>query len=351
MRKEELFNIIGEVNEQKVSAAGMAMTAKKKSRPVWLKWGAMAACLCLVVGLAIPMVFHQTTETPHDTMDSNDGPASLTVNGVNYLISSHPSVFDELPDGFIYTGETNVGSFVGCPYYTNPDIPEWVYVYHEVLTDGRIDETGTLNRTEPHNAYVRYVDVRLRGKDLVCYNGEYYISMWSAEYYGDTPDVTREYYDAMDNLYGKRIEGAVPNGFELAGTAVFTGNDTIPTGYLASNEKDVAIYYNPDDPTVIFVETYWFTSTAEENGQTQHSGFNVYIRYDCPFRKEAKIIRFHDKAFNRSDLSEETIEWLEWYNSLSEKEQLAISSIPTDLYELCGYPTAEDTQVTEVPTE
>lgn len=55
MKKEELFNIIGEVDEQKVGAAGMAMN-KKKSRPVWLKWGAMAACLCLVVGLAIPVL-------------------------------------------------------------------------------------------------------------------------------------------------------------------------------------------------------------------------------------------------------------------------------------------------------
>lgn len=335
MKTIDLYNAFRAVDDDILERSEAAIGGQKKNG--WLKWGAMAACLCLVVGLAIPMVFHQITEMSHDTTDSGDGPASLTVNGVNYLISSHPSVFDELPDGFIYTGETNVGGFVGCPYYTNPDIPEWVYVYHEVLTDGRVDETGTLTRTEPHNAYVRYVDVRLRGKDLVCCNGEYYISMWSAEYYGDTPDVTREYYNAMDTLYGKRIEGAVPDGFELAGTAVFTGNDTIPVGPLASNKKDAAIYYNPDDPTVIFVET------------SQHDGFNVYIRYDCPFRKETKIIRFHDKAFNRSDLSEETIEWLEWYNSLSEKEQLAISSIPTDLYELCGYPTAEDTRSSRSP--
>lgn len=49
MKKEELFHMIGEVDEQKVAVAGMAMSAKKKSRAVWLKWGAMAACLCLVV--------------------------------------------------------------------------------------------------------------------------------------------------------------------------------------------------------------------------------------------------------------------------------------------------------------
>ena len=44
MKKEELFSILGEVDQQKVAAAGMA-----KSRPVWIKWGALAACLCLLV--------------------------------------------------------------------------------------------------------------------------------------------------------------------------------------------------------------------------------------------------------------------------------------------------------------
>ncbi len=32
-----------------------------------------------------------------------------------------------------------------------------------------------------------------------------------------------------------------------------------------------------------FVETHWFTATAEENGETRHNGFDVYILYDCPF--------------------------------------------------------------------
>ena len=64
MKKEELFNIIGEVDEQKVAAAGMAMN-KKKSRPVWVKWGAMAACLCLVVGLfANSFIKPSTTQVP-----------------------------------------------------------------------------------------------------------------------------------------------------------------------------------------------------------------------------------------------------------------------------------------------
>ena len=56
MKKENLFDIIGDVDEQKVATAGRAMTEKKKSRPVWMKWGAMAACLCLMLVASIPFV-------------------------------------------------------------------------------------------------------------------------------------------------------------------------------------------------------------------------------------------------------------------------------------------------------
>ena len=43
-------------------------------------------------------------------------------------------------------------------------------------------------------------------------------------------------------------------------------------------------------------------------------------------------IEFNGQSFSKSDLTEETLEWLEWYNSLSPEEQLAVSSIPADLY-------------------
>lgn len=103
---------------------------------------------------------------------------------------------------------------------------------------------------------------------------------------------------------------------------------------------------------------------TEENGhQISYDGYfylveadlNINVDYleellvDAPPAEPEvpeETISFHDKTFNKSDLSEETIEWLEKYNSLSEEEQLAISGIPADLYELCGYPTAEDTEVT-----
>ena len=40
---------------------------------------------------------------------------------------------------------------------------------------------------------------------------------------------------------------------------------------------------------------------------------------------------FNGQTFDKADLSQETIEWLEWYNGLTEDEQLAVDFIPADL--------------------
>lgn len=47
MKKEQLYEVLGDINENYINDAHM--TTKKNFRPVWLKWGALAACLCLVV--------------------------------------------------------------------------------------------------------------------------------------------------------------------------------------------------------------------------------------------------------------------------------------------------------------
>lgn len=250
MSKDRVIDSLGRIDDDMIR--GVEGLRGKKKRLAKKKWVALAACLCLMVVFAIPTVFRQPAESPNDTIASSDGPSSLVVNGKKYLISSYLAVSDELPDGFVHAGEADIGGLKGCLYFINPDVPEWVYVYQEVMTDGTVDATGTLNRTDPHNAYVRYVDIRLRGKDIVCYNGEYYISMWSAEPSGDSPDVSNEYFDTMEGIYGIRIEGAYE------------------------------VYVNPNEPDVILVSTQWHTAPVGENGEKDHSGFNVYIRYNCP---------------------------------------------------------------------
>ena len=52
MTNEKLYEVLGEINEKHVKEAREYCRAKK---PVWLKWGAMAACLAVVVIAGISM--------------------------------------------------------------------------------------------------------------------------------------------------------------------------------------------------------------------------------------------------------------------------------------------------------
>ena len=63
MKNERLLDAFGQIDEEFVEEADpekrkkAKKKAKKKSKKnVWVKWGAMAACMCLVVGILVPVV-------------------------------------------------------------------------------------------------------------------------------------------------------------------------------------------------------------------------------------------------------------------------------------------------------
>lgn len=166
MRGNELLDKMELADPAYVEAADRKPLRQRRG---WIPWAAAAACLCLLIA-AIP-AFSQKPSTPQEGTTDYGGPPRVAVNGRTYVISPYLANAEELPDGFTYAGTTDVDNgFEDCAYYTNPDIPEWIYVYQEVRTDGTVDETGTLVSTPPHNAYTRYVDEQLRGKKLVCFD-------------------------------------------------------------------------------------------------------------------------------------------------------------------------------------
>ena len=55
-------------------------------------------------------------------------------------------------------------------------------------------------------------------------------------------------------------------------------------------------------------------------------------------------IQFGDKLAEKKALSQETIEWLTWYNSLSTDEQAAISTVPADLMVASGIAKSGDSE-------
>jgi len=199
---------------------------------------------------------------------------------VTYIVSPYLAVSETLPDGFAYGGTTAVEGVGDCAYYIKEEMPEWVYVRQEVRTTGEVDASGTLIPAEPHDAYVRYVDARLRGRDLVAYNGQLYVSLWTAMD-GDTDETLQQSAKAQ---YGLRTE-TLPDGFASVGAAAFTGLDTIPEGTLAANIDDAQIYANAEQSELLFVSTVWYT--APDADEIRHDGWNTYILYTGTLGKGA----------------------------------------------------------------
>ena len=55
-------------------------------------------------------------------------------------------------------------------------------------------------------------------------------------------------------------------------------------------------------------------------------------------------VRFGDRWVDADGLSEETLDWLDWYNALPEEQQRAVSSLPPDLLEQGGLAQTEDAE-------
>lgn len=64
------------------------------------------------------------------------------------------------------------------------------------------------------------------------------------------------------------------------------------------------------------------------------------------FQLRSKMrVRYFDGWFDAADVSDETLRWLLWFNSLDPESQLAVSFVPLDLYELCDYPNMDEIAV------
>ena len=77
---------------------------KKVKKPVWVKWGAVAACLCLVIigSFLVPHI----VENDHDNPNVN--PVAypyVMVNDVIYLIDPEGYATSELPNEYVEIGK------------------------------------------------------------------------------------------------------------------------------------------------------------------------------------------------------------------------------------------------------
>ena len=58
MKKEHISDALNMLNDDIIEETNKVRANAKPTRK-WVKWGAVAACLCLAVAIAIPMLHHK----------------------------------------------------------------------------------------------------------------------------------------------------------------------------------------------------------------------------------------------------------------------------------------------------
>ena len=110
MTNEKLYEILGDINEKNVYEA---RTYHKAKKPIWAKWGAIAACLVLVCVVAIPLFLHNNDSVT--TPGIADAAPMIYVNDTLYKQYTSQTSFNELKDDFVYLGviESDVTNIQG----------------------------------------------------------------------------------------------------------------------------------------------------------------------------------------------------------------------------------------------
>lgn len=73
----------------------------------------------------------------------------------------------------------------------------------------------------------------------------------------------------------------------------------------------------------------------------------VTVAFASEPKEPDDTIVFHGQTYSRSDLSQDTLDWLDWYLALPEEEQLAISMVPPELISSEDFTAYDDYAVTK----
>ena len=239
MSAEQLLYAIGDIRGDFIREAAPGTAVPRRRVRRWAVGLAACFALALLIARAWPSPTYDRpaeSEAPADSEPSaeNDPSAgsepppstgagdpgnseadsclpSLTVDGVTYVVSGH-GISIECPEGFTCAGLAAVSVHDALlPYYTNPERPEWVYVY--------------LNDT-------------------------YYLP-----YYTEVPPEDQARYDAVP--YAGVLK-ELPAGFEPVGKTVLDEYDLVPVSELGSNNlPGRQVLANPAEPDILLLRNYW----------------------------------------------------------------------------------------------
>ena len=106
MKNEELYDVIGEIDEKYIKDAHH--TVKTKSYPLWIKVGAVAACLCLLIGMAFQIKLNKNNPdnvVSGTLMGADEIYPTVMVNGHLYEWRRGEAICGNVPSDSIYYGD------------------------------------------------------------------------------------------------------------------------------------------------------------------------------------------------------------------------------------------------------
>ena len=90
MSKDKVIDSLTGIDDDMIQA--VEALRRMKRHPVWLKWGVLAACICLVVSITIPILHYKAGP---DKQDSVQALAVLLFNGMYYEAVDVPEVLEK----------------------------------------------------------------------------------------------------------------------------------------------------------------------------------------------------------------------------------------------------------------
>ena len=126
MRKEEFCEIFGDINEKYIKEA---RTHKKDKKIAWLKWGAMAACLTLLVATGISLI-NELTKSQDDTRSTD------------LVLLEYENAYYEVIENY-------------------PQALERAGIATEITADVTGEHIAYLQKEHPENQYSNYIAVQM----------------------------------------------------------------------------------------------------------------------------------------------------------------------------------------------
>ena len=162
MKREEFYEVLGDIDEAFVSAAHGSMP--KKSRPVWLRWGTLTACLCLVISGVF--FFFRADNGTHDYAET------VIYNNAEYVVCGD--------------GEASILEACGLPAKITEDLAGKHLAYLEQGEKNTCHVSGeAANGDAELFEYAPYPNGNVY---ILCIDGEYYAAILRDQegYYGLT---------------------------------------------------------------------------------------------------------------------------------------------------------------------